>query len=240
MAGADPTVEQIMNELERLGDAGYKRIVMKHGAKEPLFGVKIENLKKYQAKIKKNQGLALALFDTGNFDAMYLAGLIADEAKMTKKDLQRWVVNAKSRTIAEYTVPWIAAESRFGFELAQSWIASDDDQIAAAGWSTLSSVVSVRRDEDLDLKELEKLLSRVAKSIGKAPDRVRHTMNGFIIAAGSYVAPLTEKALAMAAQIGKVTVGMGDTACKVPDAAEYIGKAVKAKRVGRKRATARC
>jgi len=35
---------------------------------------------------------------------MYLAGLIADDAKMTKKDLQKWVENATWGMVGEYTV----------------------------------------------------------------------------------------------------------------------------------------
>jgi hypothetical protein len=49
-------------------------------------------------------------------------------------------------------------------------------------------------------------------------------MNSFVIAVGSYVAPLTADAMATAAEIGIVTVDMNGTACKVPDAATYIIK----------------
>ena len=45
---------------------------------------------------------------------MYLAGLIADEKLISKEDLNYWVENASWHMIAEYTVPWIAAESKFG------------------------------------------------------------------------------------------------------------------------------
>ena len=240
MNGTAVTAGQIMKELARLGNEGYKRTLMKHGAKEPCFGVKIVDLKKYQKKIKKDHELALALYDTGNSDAMYLAGLIADETRMTKKDLNRWAEKAPWNLITEYTVPWVAAESSFGFELAKEWIDSDHEHIASAGWSTLSSLVSVRPDDELKMKELEKLMARVARSIHKAPNRVRSTMNGFIIAVGSYVAALSDKAVEVAKQIGKVSVEVGDTACKVSNAVACIAKVAKAGRVGRKRSTARC
>jgi hypothetical protein len=48
--------------------------------------VKVEELKKIQKQIKKDYQLALDLYDTGVYDAMYLAGLIADDLKMSKKD----------------------------------------------------------------------------------------------------------------------------------------------------------
>src|SRR5690349_1324207 len=88
------TAQSILAEIKPLGSEGYKRVLFNHGITEPCFGVKIEELKKIQKRIKMDYRLALDLFDTGNYDARYLAGLIADDAKMTKKDLQHWVKTA--------------------------------------------------------------------------------------------------------------------------------------------------
>jgi len=54
-------------------------------------------------------------------------------------------------------------------------------------------------------------------------------MNGFIISVGSYVVPLSDEAINIARQIGKVKVNMGGTACKVPIAEEYIKKVLSMK-----------
>jgi 3-methyladenine DNA glycosylase AlkD len=234
------TVKEIMSELEKLGSESTKKTFINHGANANVFGVKVGDLKKIQKKIKKNYELSLQLYDTGNSDAMYLAGLIADEKKMTKKDLQKWVENAPWNMISEYTVPWIAAESNYGWELATEWIDSKKDNIATSGWATLSSYVSITPDEKLDIKSLDKLLDRVKKEIHKAPNRVRYVMNGFVISVGCYVAALTAKAKQTGKDIGKVHVEMGGTACKVPEAPAYIDKVVKAGRLGRKRKEARC
>src|SRR5260370_31423367 len=112
----------IVDELKPLGKESYKKVLLNHGVKEPFFGVKIEDLKKIQKRIKKDYQLALDLYDTGISDAMYFAGLIADDGKMTKKDLQRWVEKAYFPLMSECTVPWVAAEGRYGLELAFKWI----------------------------------------------------------------------------------------------------------------------
>lgn len=157
------TLQSIMTELKAKGDEGVKKIWLKHGILEPFFGVKIEYLKLIQKKIKKDYSLSKELFSTGNADAMYLASLIGDEEKMTKKDLNEWVKKAQSSNISEYAVPWLAAESHFGFELGLEWIDSDKEFIAAAGWSALGSVVSIKPDSELDIPMLKKLLLRVEK-----------------------------------------------------------------------------
>lgn len=234
------TAADIMKELEKLGNPSTKNTFIKHGANPPTFGVKVADLKTIQKKIKKNYELSLQLFDTGNSDAMYLAGLIADEKKMTTRDLQKWAENAPWYLISEYTVAWIAAESAHGWELANKWIDSNNANVASSGWATLASLVSIMPDEKLDIKALDKLLDRVKKQIHKAPNRVRYTMNGFVIAIGSYVPALTAKAKQTAKEIGKVHVEMGGTACKVPEAVSYIEKVEKAGKLGKKRKEARC
>src|ERR1700712_1664773 len=138
------TVKEIMTTLATKGSDSLKKILLKHGVKEPFFGVKVEELKKIQKVIKKDYQLSKDLYSTGNADAMYLAGLIADEDKMTKKDLSLWVSQALSANINEYPVPWIAAESHFGYELAMEWIDNKAESIAVAGWATLSSLVAIR------------------------------------------------------------------------------------------------
>src|SRR5688572_22296130 len=148
------TTEDIMLQLERLGCQQTKSIWMKHGAQEPYFGVKTGDLKPIQKKIKKNYTLAKELFATGNSDAMYLAGLIADEKAMTKADLQLWVEQAYWYLLSEYAVAWVASESKYGLELAKEWIQSDKERLATAGWATLSSLASIKQDEELDLEYL--------------------------------------------------------------------------------------
>ena len=140
------TFEEVMKELEAKGNPGTKKVLIKHGAREPFFGVRVGDLKPIQKKIKKDYELSLKLYDTGNSDAMYLAGLIADESKMKKRDLEKWAKNAYWYMISEYTVPWIAAESKFGLELGQKWIESPKENIAVAGWSALANLIAVKDD----------------------------------------------------------------------------------------------
>ena len=65
-------------------------------------------------------------------------------------------------------------------------------------------------------------------------------MNNFIIAVGGSVPELTDEAILTAAAIGPVQVNMGNTACKVPPAADYIRKMEAAGQLGKKKKMARC
>jgi 3-methyladenine DNA glycosylase AlkD len=233
------TAKDIVAELKKLGTEKTKKMWMTHGAKEPCFGVKVEDMKKIQKRVKMDYQLALDLYDTGIADAMYLAGLIADDAKMTTKDLQKWVKNATWGMVAEYTVPWVASASPHGREMALKWMESKDETIASAGWQTYSSMVAIKEDADLDLPEIKSLLERVAKSIHEQPNRVKYVMNGFIIAVGCFVKPLHKLAVDTAKGIGKVAVDLvGD--CKIPFAPDHIKKFEARSPIGKKRKSPKC
>ncbi len=234
------TAGEIVKQLEKLGQPSYRKILLAHGASDPVLGVKIEELKKIQKKVKTDYQLALDLYDTGIYDAMYLAGLIADDDRMTKRDLQRWATRSTSSGISEYTVAWVAADGPLGREMALEWIEAKQELVAATGWATLSGLVSVTEDSSLDLAELKRLLQRVQKTIHAQPNRVRATMNNFVTAVGAYVAPLTAQAIATGKAIGPVSIDVGDTACKVPFSPDSIAKVEARGSIGKKRKTTKC
>lgn len=235
------TTKQVLEELKKAGNPQTKKIWMNHGATEPFYGVKVEDLKKIHKKIKDNkQKIALELFDSGISDAQYLAGLMADGSQMTDKDLQGWAERANYAMISEYSVPWVTNENEKAFAIGLKWIDSKKANIASSGWNTLSSVVSTRPDAELDMAALKKLLTRIEKEIDKAPNRVRYCMNGFVIAIGAYVKELTPLANATGKKIGHVEVDMGGTACKVPFAPEYIKKSIDRGTHTKKKKTVKC
>jgi hypothetical protein len=221
------TAPEILEEIKPKGSESYKRVIFNHGVTEPCFGVKVSDLQKIVKRVKQDYQLALDLYDTGIYDAMYLAGLIADDARMT-------------RPLATTAVAWVAAGSAHGWELAREWIDSKTPLIAVAGWATLGSLVSIKDDAQLELAELKRLLQRVQKTIHQSPNEIRREMNGFVIALGCYVKPLSEAAIAAGEKIGQVTVDVGNTSCQVPFAPDYIRKVQARGAIGKKRKTAKC
>lgn len=234
------TLAQVMSALAAKGSESTKKILVKHGAKEPFFGVKIADLKPLHKQLKGQQALALQLYATGNADAQYLAGMIADGAQMTPAQLTTWAETANWGMISGFTVAWVASEHPEGFALATKWIDAKDEGVAVAGWKTLAALATTVPDETLPVKKFSALLDRVAKTMTKSPDDVRLAMNQFIIAVGTHVAPLGEAAIATARKIGVVEADMGDTACKIPDAETYIVKARRGAPIAPKRKTVRC
>lgn len=235
------TAKEILDELRPLGSESYKRVMMKnHGVREPFFGVKISEIQKIRKRIKRDYQLALDLYATGNYDAMYLAGLIADDARMTPDNLQRWVDGAYGGALPGSTVPAVAAGSPYGWDMGRQWIDSNDPRIAMAGWSTLAGLAVTKPDADLDLAAWEALLDRVAATIHHSADLTRYGMNGFVIAVGCGIAALTGEALRTGDAIGPVTADLGNNRCEVPFAPDSIRKAGEKGGIGKKRKSIKC
>jgi 3-methyladenine DNA glycosylase AlkD len=233
------TVPEVLEQLEGLARKSTRDVLLNHGDEHVVYGVRIGDMKPIQKKIKKDHALSLGLFETNVQDAMYLAGLIADEKKISSKELDHWAKTAKSSLLSEYTVAWVAAESPHGWELGLKWIDSSKENVASSGWSTLANLVTLVPDESLDKEKLRELIARVEQEMTAAADRVRYTMNSFLICVGSYVPDLRKEVLAAAKRLGKVEVDMGKTACKVPEVASYIDK-VLARGEPKKKKMARC
>jgi len=232
----------ILAELKSKGNEKTRATYARHGhALERTLGVSVADLKPIAIKLKGHEEIAYELYDSGLMEAMYLAGIVADGAKMTEARLHTWAKGADGLSmISDYTVPWVTMEHAKGRELALAWIASGGEFLAASGWRTYSGLVTTVPDERLDLREIETLLDRISQEIHTAPNRVKLTMNSFVIAAGSYVVPLSAEAKATARKIGPVKADMGDTACEVPAAIAYIEKMETAGKLGKKRKTMRC
>lgn len=234
------TYEEIMQKLEELGSEQTKQIYKNHGVRKPYFGVKIGDLKKLVKFVKKDHELALKLYDSGNHDAMYLAGLSVNSKLISKETLNDWAKKAYWYMAAEYTVAQVAAESDYALELAREWMKYDEEMIAVCGWSTYSNYITITPDEELNLTEIRTLLDQVKNTIHQERNRVRYVMNSFVISVGAYVTELTEEAKQVAKHIGKVHVDVGNTACKVPLAVDYIEKIEAKDKIGIKRKTCIC
>ena len=150
--GNPMTAAEIVKQLQRLGSDSYRKILLNHCIKEPVFGVKVEELKKFQKRIKKDYQLALDLYDTGIYDAMYLAGLIADDAKMTKKDLTAGLKKPtaacdRSRCPGSRPKAALAASWRWnGSNRRKKHVPSPAGRRSAAWWRSRTTPSSTWRD----------------------------------------------------------------------------------------------
>jgi len=215
------TLAEAMGALEKAGSAQARKTYARHGAPEPMFGVSFAFLKALVKRIGVDHDLAVALWGTGNFDARNLAVKIADPARMSPGDLDRWARDYKVRMCGMYMAS-LTAEGPHAAAKAAQWLASKEETERCTGWGLVGQMAS--RDEATPDAWFADLLARIERTIRTAPNFEREAMNHAVIAIGGRSAALRKSALAAAKRIGKVEVDHGDTACKTPEAGPYIEK----------------
>ncbi|WP_337102085.1 DNA alkylation repair protein [Paenibacillus sp. YIM B09110] len=233
-------LEEVMQELEALGKERMKKMYISNGAHEPLFGVATGAMKPIFKKTKINQPLAEQLYATGNYDAMYFAGIIADPNAMTAADYDRWMDGAYFYMLSDFVVSVTLAEADIAQEVADKWIASGDELRMSAGWSCYCWLLGNRKDSEFDETKLANMLELVKNTIHDAPERTKYSMNNFMYTVAISYVPLHEKATEIAESVGPVEVSKVKKPTKLIHALANIQKETAKGRVGFKRRHVRC
>ncbi len=230
---------EVLKELEAAGAVRTKKTYMSNGAREPLYGCAIKNLNPIAKKIKHDNELAFSLFDTGNYDAMYLASMIVDVKKMTKADFENWISKAYFYMLSDFAVSVCLVEAEFSLELAEEWIESGEELKMSAGWSTFTWALESTEDSFFNPEQIERLLNKVETDFHTAPKRAQNAMNAYLISVAVSFTPLHERASTLAKKIYNEVVAEAP-ACKPPSAVLAIEKAIEKNKLGFKRKYLRC
>lgn len=233
-------LEMVMQELEALGKERTKKIYASNGAQEPLFGVATGEMKPIFRKTKINQTLAEELYATGNYDAMYFAGIIADPKAMTEADFERWIDAAYFYMLSDFVVAVTLAETDIAQQVADKWIASGEELKMSAGWSCYCWLLGNRPDSEFAESKMTDLLKTAEKKIHDSPERAKYAMNNFIYTVAVSYLPLHDMAVKTAKAVGPVEVNLDKPKSKFIDASANIQKALDRGQIGFKRKHVRC
>ena len=210
---------ETMQQLETFGSEQTRKTWRRHGAAEPMFGVKFGDLAKLQKSIKVDHALAAELWRTGNHDARLLACMVADATVITEKVLKAWASEAKDSSTAE-ALAALASRTPMAAKIREVWLA--DPKMRRAGWSMVGHCAK----DGTSLDEVTSLayLKRIEADIHKAENWTRRTMMYVLIGIGGRSVALRKAAEAAIKRIGPVAFDPGNTACEFPDAIPYIAK----------------
>ncbi|GGI13934.1 DNA alkylation repair protein [Gottfriedia solisilvae] len=232
--------EMVMQELETLGKERTKKTYISNGAHEPLFGVATGAMKPLSKKIKKNQPLADQLYATGNYDAMYFAGVIADPMIMTEADFERWIDTAYFYMLSDYVVAVTLAETDIAQEVADKWIASGEELKMSAGWSCYCWLLGNRPDTEFSASKISDMLDLVKNTILDSPDRTKSAMNNFVYTVAISYIPQHDKAVETAMEIGPIEIKREKKKNGILHASQNIQKDLDRGLKGFKRKHVRC
>jgi 3-methyladenine DNA glycosylase AlkD len=233
-------VDMVMQELQALGKERMKKLYIANGAREELFGVATGEMKPLAKKIKKNQVLAEQLYRTGNYDAMYFAGIIAEPEAMTEADFERWIDGAYFYMVSDYVVAVTLAEAHIAQQVADKWIASGEELKMSAGWSCYCWIIGSRPDHVCSESKIASMLDLAEHTIHNSPERTKYAMNQFVYTVGISYVPLHDLAVKTAHSVGPVEYKRENKEATILLASGMIQQAIDKGRIGFKRKHVRC
>ncbi len=192
------TPNQILKELEALGDEKVRKHNTKSGAGKNQFGVKLGDIRKLAKKIKVNHELALELWKTKNIDARFLAILLLKPKELTSKQMERLVRSVKFVRVADWLNSYVLKHHPDKESLRQQWMEADHVMVERMGWALTHERIA-KSPEGIDMKAL---LDRIEAEMGDAHEHVQWTMNFCLVEIGIRNPKLRKRALAIGEELG--------------------------------------
>ncbi|MDT9693407.1 DNA alkylation repair protein [Streptomyces sp. P9(2023)] len=209
-----------MAELAALEDPRMREVNERHGDDH---GVNLSKLRAVAKRLKTQQELALALWETGDTAARLLALLICRPKAFGRDELDTMVRVARAPKVHDWLVNYVVKKSPHAEELRVAWFADPDAVVASAGWALTSERV-VKKPEDLDLAGL---LDVVEAEMKAAPDRLQWSMNTCLAQIGIEHPEHRARALDIGERLEVLKDYPTPRGCTSPYAPAWIGEMVR-------------
>jgi 3-methyladenine DNA glycosylase AlkD len=217
------TVKTVLAQLKSLGDPKVLAHNKKFGAGSNQFGVKMGDIRKLAAKIKTDHALGVALWDTGNVDARFLAILLLEPEKLSRDEVDRMARSVDFAHVADWLSSYVLKKHPDKEALRQAWMKDKNTWAARAGWGLTAERI-VKSPEGLDLPAL---LNRIESEMGTAAPETQWTMNACLAETGIHFVKLRKRALAIGEKLGVLRDYPTSKGCTSPFAPIWINEMVR-------------
>jgi 3-methyladenine DNA glycosylase AlkD len=198
------TLQDVIAKLESLSNP--KKIILK----KEKFGISANNslgiyhqdLKVIAKQIGTDNQLALALFDTGIYEARLLCSKIYQAQELTITLMDRWVVTFENWEICDSFCMGFFVKSEFALTKAFEWIESDDEFIKRAGFVIMAAYGFAHKNAENDV--FESFLSAIKQHATDDRVYVKKAVNWALRNIGKRNKDLNKKAIATANDILKI------------------------------------
>ena len=134
-------LERVLAELKEYGDPKNVEGMARFGINVPnALGVSAPNLRKLAKEIGKDHGLAGQLWKTGIHDARLLATLVDDPAKVTRRQMERWVKDINSWGLCDAACGCLFDKTPYAWDKAIEWTARDEEYVKRAGFVLMATL----------------------------------------------------------------------------------------------------
>jgi len=136
---SDYTTGEVLKLLRSLGSPAGRATMERFGIPSTnAHGINTPTLKALARKIGRNHVLALELWETGVFEARAIAALIAEPAKVTKPQMNRWARDLDSWAVCDACCCYLFRKTPFAWERAVAWSSARPEFTKRAGFALMA------------------------------------------------------------------------------------------------------
>ncbi|MFN0171646.1 MAG: DNA alkylation repair protein [Bryobacteraceae bacterium] len=194
------TVEEILVELERLGSpaniAGMRRYKV---CGDKAFGVAMPVLRAMARRVKRDQALAEALWNTGYHEARILASLVGDPAAITEQTMDRWAAEIDSWAVCDALCGNLFDRTPLAWRKAVEWSRRKEEFVRRAGYVLITQLAV--HDKKASDDKLLKFLPHLKRGATDERNFVRKAVNWALRQIGKRSPALHEAAIRTAEEI---------------------------------------
>ncbi|HRH63876.1 MAG TPA: DNA alkylation repair protein [Bacteroidia bacterium] len=195
------TYTQIVSELKKLGDKEKKEF------KEKKFGIVANNslgifqkdINELVRKIKKNNQLAIQLFDSGIYEARILCSKIYKPKDLTEDLMEKWVRTFENWEICDSFSMLLFAKSKFAVSKAIEWAGRANEFEKRAAFAIIAAYCLA--DKKATNESYENFFPLIIKHSSDERVYVKKAVNWALRSIGKRNKDLNKKAIEVAKQI---------------------------------------
>src|ERR1700754_4676291 len=196
--------EEVEDVLESLKSLSSKRIRDEMGPRygvhtDKAFGVSVSNIQKVAKLIGKNHQLALALWETGWYEARMLTSYVDEPELVTSSQMDRWCRDFDNWGICDTACFHLFDRTPFAWEKARQWSTSTSEFIKRAAYALMASLVA--HDKAASDVQFLALIPLIEKGAYDDRNFVKKALNWALRTNGKHSLALNAAALAAAKRL---------------------------------------
>jgi 3-methyladenine DNA glycosylase AlkD len=158
---ANPTASAVKSALATLERLGEKSVLDSMGPRYGIhakhaFGVRMGHIQKLAKSLGTDHALALALWDTGCYEARLLASFVDDPALVTPEQMDRWARDFDNWAVCDTVAFHLFDKSPHAFGRVEAWAPREEEFVRRGAFALLASL-ALHRDDAGDAEFLRRL-----------------------------------------------------------------------------------
>ena len=135
------TADEVLRELRALGDPRWREGMAHFGiSTEVALGVSVPKLRALAKRAGRDHALAQALWQSGIHEARALAAMVAEPAKVTRREMDRWAGDLASWDVCDACCFELWVRTPHAHEKGVAWSASKKEFVKRAAFALMAAL----------------------------------------------------------------------------------------------------